>query len=419
MARILLTTLGSYGDLFPYIATGIELQKLSHQVTVATSATYQAKVESEQLHFTAVRPNLSLDDREMMRWLFDQQRGTERVLQGVSSVIRETYEDTFAAADGMDVIVSHPITMAAVMVAEKRRLPWISSVLAPMSFVSAYDPPVPAPLPGLVKLRVFGPGLMRAAWNFGKWRSRAWIQAVLELRRELRLDLSRHPMFEGSHSPGLVLALFSKIFAEPQLDWPLSTVVTGFPFYDGGDRPTLAPELEAFLDAGPAPVVFTLGSSAVGAAGDFYRDSLQAVQRLRTRAVFLTGPNSQGLPERLPENLFAWPYASHAQVFARASVIVHQGGIGTTAQALRSGKPMLVVPFAHDQFDNANRVRRLGAGTSMARSKYNARRAEEALRPLLRDPLYSRAAETAAAQIAAENGAQTAARAIDYHLLPI
>ena len=410
MARILLTTLGSYGDLYPYLAVAKELRQIGHQPVLASSATYRSKAEAEGLEFAPIRPDISLDNSEMMKYLFHQRLGTERVLRELSSRVRETYEDTLDVARSADVIVSHPITFASVLIAEKLRLPWISSVLAPISFMSAFDPPLPAPLPGLVRLRIFGPRVMRAAFDFGKRASLSWMKPVLDLRREIGLPPGRNPMFEGGQSPELVLAMFSKAFAEPQPDWPANTVTTGFPFYDS-DEP-LAPELERFMDSGTPPIVFTLGSSAVGAAGRFYAHSLEAVQQLNVRAVFLTGTHAQDLPDRLPPKVLEWPYAPHAALFARASAIVHQGGIGTTAQALRSAHPSLVVPFAHDQFDNADRVRRLGAGLWLSRGKYNARTAESALRRLLSEPTFAASGGRVAETIRNENGARTAAESI-------
>jgi UDP:flavonoid glycosyltransferase YjiC (YdhE family) len=236
---------------------------------------------------------------------------------------------------------------------------------------------------------------------------------------ELDLGLPRpeHPLFEGSHSPGLVLALFSRYMAAPQPDWPRATVVTGFPFYDRHhERQNLAPQLQQFLAEGPAPVIFTLGSSAVGAAGNFYRDSLAAAGRLGVRALFLTGPHPQGLPEKLPPGMLQADYAPHSQVFPRAAAIVHQGGIGTTAQAMRAGRPMLVVPLAHDQFDNAERMRRLGIGEVLPHRRYRARRAEKLLGRLIADPRYAKGGASLSSKVAAEDGAAIAASAIEHYL---
>jgi rhamnosyltransferase subunit B len=416
VARILITTFGSYGDLYPYIAIAKRLRDIGHQPTIATSAVYRDKVETEGIRFVPVRPDVSLENREMMQQLFDQRRGSERVIRAFADTVRETYADTLNEARQTDAIVTHPTTMASVLIAQQLRLPWISTVLAPISFLSAYDPPIPAPFPAFAKLRIFGPGVMRAGWNLGKRASLDWIRPVTELRKEIGLPATAdHPIFEGANSPDLVLALFSHIMADPQPDWPKHALITGFPLYDGPAQ-RLPAAVEEFLKKGPPPIVFTLGSSAVGAAGSFYSDSLEAVERLRARAIFLTGSHRQGLPEYLPASVLAWPYAPHSHVFEEACAVVHQGGIGTTAQALRAGHPMLIVPFAHDQFDNAERTRRLGAATVLPRAKYNARSAEKALRPLLQDSSYAEAAGAAAAHIDAENGAETAAFAIDKYV---
>jgi rhamnosyltransferase subunit B len=146
----------------------------------------------------------------------------------------------------------------------------------------------------------------------------------------------------------------------------------------------------------------------VGAAGDFYTESLAAAKRLGRRAVFQTGQHPQGLPA----DAMAVDYAPHSELFPRAAAIVHHGGIGTTAQAMRSGSPMLVVPFAHDQFDNAERVKRLGMADVLYRGRYHARSAERALRRLLEDSRYASAGAAVAAQVRAEDGVNRAVDAI-------
>lgn len=350
----------------------------------------------------------------MLAYVFDQKRGTERIIKMLLSVLRESYEDTLQAADGMDLILTHPITYGAVLAAQKRRLRWVSSVLAPISFLSAYDPPVLPNAIWLSRLHRFGPGLMKLIWKLGRSRARMWTKPISDLRREIGLPPGENPLFEGAHAPELVLALFSSLLAKPQPDWPPQTVVTGFPFYDGLRHTAEIPSaLLQFLECGAPPVVFTLGSSAVGAAGDFYSESLKAIELLGARAVFLTGAHPQGLPQSLPANIHVAAYAPHSLVFPRASVIVHQGGIGTTAQALRSGRPMLVVPFAHDQFDNGARVRAIGAGEVLYRSRYNALTAAAALRRLIEDPAVQRGAAAAGNVIRVENGAVTAADVLE------
>jgi UDP:flavonoid glycosyltransferase YjiC (YdhE family) len=161
--------------------------------------------------------------------------------------------------------------------------------------------------------------------------------------------------------------MFSRVLVEPRPDWPPHSRITGHVFYDGpGERGRLSPDLDRFLQDGPPPVVFTLGTAAVGAAGPFFHESLEAARLLGTRAVLLVGDDPENLPPRpLPEGIAAFDHAPFSKLFPRARAVVQQGGIGTIGQALRA--PQLVVPFAHDQPDNALRVEGLGVARVLYR----------------------------------------------------
>ena len=175
--------------------------------------------------------------------------------------------------------------------------------------------------------------------------------------------------------------------------------------------PLLPPEVETFLAGGEPPIVFTLGSAAVYIARDFYAESVRAAERLGRRALLLLGKNPP--PANLPPTAFAWDYLPYARIFPRASVVVHQGGVDTTAQALRAARPMLVVPFAHDQFDNAARITRLGVGRTLGRSRYRPRRVARVLAELLADGRYTAAVIAASQRLRAEKGVETACNAIE------
>src|SRR5687768_10666969 len=151
-------------------------------------------------------------------------------------------------------------------------------------------------------------------------------KGVAEFRAELRLSDYGNPMFEDQHSQIRVLALFSKIFAAPQPDWPPQTEITGFCFYDGNHGAPFPPELSRFLDSGPPPIVFTLGSSAVWVARDFFRESIEAAKRLGQRAVLLIG-DERNHPGQLPEGMIAVNYVPYQSLMPRASVVVHHGGV--------------------------------------------------------------------------------------------
>jgi len=415
MSRILLTTLGSLGDLHPQIALALELQKRGHNVVFATHKEYGARIEDLGFEFHRMRPdNTALDDPQEMARIMNLQKGTEYVIRNwVCANLRETYMDLINSAKGMDLILAGEGVVAARLVAEKLRIQWAFTVLQPNSFFSAYDPPVLPMFPFLAKLRWLGPIVNQGIVNFAKLVSKSWAEPIYQLRHELGLPpLSGNPFIDDKYSPLLVLALFSPVLAKSQPDWAANTIITGFAFYDGSqDRAELTPRLKEFLKEGEPPIVFTLGSSAVLDPGNFYQESIQAAKLLNRRAVLLIGKNIP--PGNLPDDIVAVNYAPYSQIFPRSCAIVHQGGIGTMAQALRAGRPTLVMPYSHDQPDNAARAKRLGVARTIARTSYTAERVAKELKHLLNSPSYAKRASEVMWQILAEDGVEVACNEIE------
>ncbi len=347
--RIVLTTFGSLGDLHPYIAVALGLQARGHEAVIATTRHYRQRIEAQGIGFHAVRPDgPDLDaERDAMRRIMDARKGSEYVVRELlMPALRESYEDVLAAARRADLLVSHVLTYATRLVAEKQGIPWASSFLQPLGFFSAYDPPVLPQVPSLSKLRFLGPAFHRPLFWLAKRSCRSWGEAWHRLRAEIGLPpTSDNPLFEGLYSPSLVLAMFSQLFAGQQPDWPPQTVISGFPFSDEGDEDGMPPELVHFLDAEPPPVVFTLGSSAVLDAGLFFEYSAAAAKLLGRRAVLIIGKDTGNRPASLPDGVVAFDYVPFSKLFPRAAAIVHPGGIGTTGLAMCSGRPMLVMPW--------------------------------------------------------------------------
>jgi len=415
--RIVLTTFGSLGDLHPYIAIALGLQARGHDAVIATSNSYRQKVEALGIGFRSVRPDHAdvEADPDLMRRMMDRRKGSEYVIREFAMpAIRESYEDTLKAAEGADLLVSHILTFTTRLVAEKKAIPWASTYLQPFALFSVYDPPVLPPAVFLSKLRFLGPAFHRLLFWCAKRSVRSWSEPWHRLRAEVGLlPTSESPLFEGQHSPSLVLALFSKLLADKQPDWPRQAVITGFPFHDKDGEAGMPSELIRFLEAGPPPFVFTLGSSAVLDAGTFYEHSATAARLLGQRAVLLVGKDPRNRPASLPDDIVAFDYAPYSELFPRAAAIVHQGGMGTTAQAMRSGRPMLVMPYAHDQPDNADRVTRLGIARTIPRHRYTPARATADLRQLLDNPAYSQRASEVGAELRQEDGVRAACDAMD------
>lgn len=421
--RIVLTTFGSFGDIHPYMAVALELRARGHVPVIATSEIYREKIEGAGVLFHPVRPDVQGPEdpgtEELLRKIMEPQTGGEFLFKEVLLPhLRDSYDDLLVAVEGADLLVTHIVTFAGPLVAQKTGIPWISTVLAPISLWSAHDPFVPPNMPWLSPLlRAAGAGFNRVFLSLTGRLTDSWMEPIYRLRKELGLPKGLHPLFAGQHSPQKVLALFSEVLGARQPDWPPQTVVTGFPFYDKKDETPIAPELLKFLDAGPPPVVFTLGSSAVFIAGDFFHESIAAIKALGQRAVLLIGDARNMPQEPLPENIIAFDYAPYGEVLPRASVIVHQGGVGTTAQALRAGRPMLVMPYNHDQPDNAARITRLGTGRTLPRKRYKAARVLEELRELVDNPAYARRAAEIGARVRGERGAERACEEIEKQLL--
>lgn len=417
MSRILITTSGSLGDLYPFAAIALGLQQRGHEIVLATNLSHQQTVESLGLTFRELRPDCDwLSDPEIFRRLNDPRWGLMRLASDwMMPAIRDSYADTLDAAEASDLILAMVGTYASRLVAEKTGTPWVSAIHAPLAFFSHYDRPVFDVTPVLSKrLRFLGPGFWKPVFWCGKRLTRFLAKPWYELRRELELPETRegNPLAD-SHSPLLVLALFSEHFARPQPDWPDNTVVTGFSLLENAQHQQLPEDLAKFLDDGPPPIAFTHGSAVSTDAASFFRESIAAAKLLERRAVLVLGRDEQTPVSSLPENIMAVRYAPFTDLFPRAAVNVHHGGIGTTGLAMRSGRPMLVVPNAWDQFDNADRVVRLGIARSMTKQRYNAQRAAGELRRLLDDDTYSEKAGEVGNLIRQENGVERACDAIE------
>lgn len=418
--KLVFNATGSYGDVHPYLGIALGMQARGHDAVFATSECYRAKVEKLGLTFYSTRPNADwVTDPRIMQRIMDQRMGTVRaVRERVLPYLRETYDDLVSVTRNADLLVSH-MPWGARLVAEKTGIPWVSTMVTPMGFFSAHDVPVFPLFPQVSKtLRHLGPGFWTVVFRSGSWATRAWARPFYRARKELGLPPCRdwNPLGD-SHSPHRVLALFSPLLAAPQPDWPANTVQTGFPFFDQGSTSDLPADLERFLDAGPPPIVFTLADSAAAVADRFFEHSIAATQRLGRRAVLITGRIAANQLKSLPENIASFEYAPFSKLFPRAAAIVHPGGVGTTGLGMRSGRPTLVVPFAHDQPDNAARVTRLGIARTISRFSYKPERVESELNQLLENPLYTQKATQIASQLQQENGVVAACDALENFLV--
>ena len=364
--RVAFASLGSLGDLHPLLAVARSAENRGHDIVIAASKGFKDYVTNLGLKFHPIRPDLE-PAGDQTRWLSDPSKGPERLLrEEVFPAVHETCSDLVAACSGADLLVVGELLYVAPLVAAKCGIPWVNAVLSPSSFLSALDPCVLAPMPAFHHLRHFGPLPHRLLLAFGDRLTSRWAEPLFAFRRELGLPPGPNPVFAGKHSPLRTLALFPNFFSAPQSDWPPQVVQTGFPYFEQPPCADTRRTICNFLNAGPPPIVFTLGSSMVRIADDFYDLAARATTTLGRRAILLIGKNPA--PGRLPETILSLDYAPLESLFPHAAAVVHHGGIGSCAMALRCGVPSLVIPFAYDQPDNAERLRRLGVALTMPRN---------------------------------------------------
>lgn len=415
--KIVFAVFGSLGDMHPMNALGLELKKRGHEVVFAAMEFYREKIETLGFEFRPMRPHYNLEgeeNRDLARRLMDAKKGSELLLKEmILPNLRVMYEDLAAIVADADLFISTEVVFPARSVMEKTGIKWITTTLAPGTFLSAYDPFVPPTAVWMRHFRFLGKHFHAAMFGLVRKIINSWFEPYREFRRSLGLNEDHDPLFDGK-SELLNLAMFSRVLGRPQPDWAKSTLQTGFCFYDGkDDLGAMDENLKKFLDAGEAPIVFTLGSAAVMDARDFFEQSARAAEILGKRAVLLYGIFNEPPKIARHENVAAFPYAPYSQIFPRAAAVVHQGGIGTTSQVLRAGVPHLFMPYSHDQPDNAARCERLGVAKIVARENYSGETAAKKLRELLDNKSYKQKAVEAAKIVQSEHGTKVACDAIE------
>ena len=401
LPKILIATFGSLGDLHPFIALGQALQREGFAIVVATSSEHREAVESAGLGFTAIKPSA----QEVTERLGTDFGGLARRMSEndgflfkdvIFPHLREAFDQFLAASEDAVAIVAHSIAFAAQAAAEKRGLPLVVVTLSPVLLYSAHDPPFASGLPFVPGPR----GRLALAYN----------RALLGLP-------ARGPfaLFHGP-APGVAtIALHSPTLLHAEPHQGRHVLVAGHSFHDSNApmEESEAEALEAFLSQGPVPVVFTLGSFVAHGHEEHYRACMEACAALGVRAVLLAHAEDVArLRAAAPAELHVAPYVPHSLLFPRALVVAHHGGIGTSGQALRAGKPQLVTPFLGDQQDNAARLRRLGVARTLAGRAINPLRLARELRALLETPDYALRARELGAVVSQEDGASAAAHRI-------
>ncbi len=380
-AHFVVVTIGSAGDLFPFMAMALALRARGHRVSFLAPEQHQPYVRDTRLPFVGLPADPAvLADPD----LWHPTRGFGVVWRATRPAMAKIVPFVDALPqDEPTVLLVHPLALPEADLCRARRpdLRVAAAWLAPQNLPTVHDPLLLGPwrVPSWVPL-----GLRR--WLLGRLAAvfidPAALPDVNAARRARGMPAVRSMLEHLFAVPDLSVTLFPAWFAPTQPDWPQPLLRADFPLFDPKPDAALSPALAAFLKE-DRPLAFTHGTGNLQARA-YFEHAANAVRALGRRAIFLT-PHRDQLPANLPPAILWQDYVPLRRLLPHLALLAHHGGIGTTAESLRAGTPQLVVPLAHDQFDNAARVTALGVGASLPASTLDAARLRRALQGILDD----------------------------------
>jgi len=411
--KVLVRTVGGGGDINPFIAVGIALRKRGHEVVLLVNPYFEKQIRDAGLEFVGLGEHFDLRRVAEMPELMHPRKALKLTLDllivpqmsvtidALSSLIREMRPD---------IVLSHHTCPGTHWICERHGVPSAGAVLAPLLWPSTKDASIFLSWEPENQPRWY----LRARNRFSRWLLRRIVDPRYnQVRRQYGFPSKRDLYFTETLGGIVNLGLWSPHFRGPFSDDPPNGRICGFPWFDRhGEFEQPSADVEEFLLDGEPPIVFTLGTSAVHVSRGFYGCAAEACRILGRRGILLTR-FLEYAPKNLPSGVRAFTYVPFSTVLPRAAATVHHGGIGTTAQAMRAGRPTVIVPIVNDEFDNAMRAKRLGVSVTLKHSRLTPRNLADALRPMIDDPALNDRAARLGRLLSEEDGALTAAIALE------
>jgi UDP:flavonoid glycosyltransferase YjiC (YdhE family) len=396
--KYIFVPLGSAGDVNPLTWLARLMARRGHDVVVVAHAGMAGVPARAGLRTVPVGSAADHDAIVANPDLWHPDRAFDLLASTFADRAREVIPAIRAeVVPGSTVLVAAAIAVGARIVAEADHLPLVTVQLQPSAFMSEDDRPLLDPRLGFLER------LPRWAWRSVFFLIHKAIDAKVSGVNTVRAELGlRQPvrgiMRDWWMSPQRVLALFPDWYAPRRADWPPQTVLTRFPLYDGD--PALDPAAEQFLAEGPPPLLFTPGSANMWAR-PFFEAAAGACRRLGRRGMLVSG-YAEHVPAALPPGVRHFAPLPFSRIFPRCAAVVHHGGVGTSAQGLAAGVPQLVMPMAHDQPDQAQRLKRLGVADWLLPKHFHADAVAARLENLLASEKTAAACLRAKALMAAQ-----------------
>jgi UDP:flavonoid glycosyltransferase YjiC (YdhE family) len=408
--RFLIASVGSHGDVLPFIALGRELQRRGHDVRFYADKTFEHLANEAALHFTPISTGAEYKDALQNPDITDPMKGMRLVAGGTMEYASKFYNAMCRDIDpGRTIVIGSMLAFAAGLLREKHQLPTAIAHLSPSVLRSDHKAPRLSPLGHMERVPRFIKRFMWSAMD-RRFLDPLYTVPFNRIRQELGLPPIERLWHGWIREADLLLGLFPEWFAERQPDWPAALQMTGFPLDHHGTEEPLSEELNAFLQAGEAPVGFTAGT-ANAISHKFFAASVEACRISGRRGIMLT-QNADQLPATLPQNVLHVPFAPFKTLLPKLAAFVHHGGIGSTSEAMRAGVPQLIRPMAYDQFDNASRAVRLGVAREILPRRYKPEAVAKVLNKLIGNENVQANCQRIARQLSAEDGIARACDAI-------
>lgn len=415
--RIVVNTFGTRGDVQPYIALGLGLQRAGHSVLIVTHHIFADFVRQHglEVHLLHLDPRQVLANQALAELGNNTVRINRWMQENFRPALRAIFQVTLEAAQGADLMLNSGLSFAGWHVAERLHMPALAADLWPV-IPSRHLPPINGAMP---------PAWLPLRGAIGYWSARLSNQlffallrpAVNQCRTEI-LDLAPMTMrdywrVDSPSTPASFIYGFSPTVIPKPVDWGDNQQIAGYWFLDLGQEYEPPRSLMDFLEAGPPPVCIGFGSMVEHARGQLEEIIIEALAAANQRAVILGGW-SELAARALPPSVLRLEAAPHDWLFPRVAAVIHHGGAGTTAAGLRAGRPSVIVPSFGDQFFWGGRAAQLGAGPPpIPRKRLTARRLAGAIQQAVGNQAIATAAAEVGQRIQAEDGIGTAVDLIE------
>jgi UDP:flavonoid glycosyltransferase YjiC (YdhE family) len=426
--RIAIATIGTLGDVQPFVALALTLRKRGYSVVIASTDDFETFITSHGIEFFSLGGDIQAFLRQSQ---FDSAMTKSLILyapvllrDGVK-VLREAGKRAWLMAQDADAIVFQNNTTFCIDIAEALKIPALLTAFQPLNptnefpyFEYGLDPVDPLLYrfnrEPFAKSPAFDPLINKLSYTVQKVQQTYWDLPRDRLRRYLGLKPKKRAAFQDAPrgEPLPILHAYSGTISPAPGDWHDSNIITGFWRLEDTSGWTPPAAFEEFLSKGEAPVYLGFGSMSWGAQRNT-EIIAKALKLWGGRAVI--GKGWGGLKEdALPESVFVIDRAPHTELFKHVKAVVHHGGAGTTHTGLYAGRPTFAVPQFFDQPYWGRLIYELGVGPQPVRlRKLTPQILAGALDDLASTPAYARAAEALSDKLKLEDGTNLAVDVIE------